>query len=276
MKKRDDRGVALIIVLLVTALLMALIFEFAYGTRISLRAVVNFRNSQRAHYLARSGANFAGMLLSDNLKNGKLQADLEQRNCDLPLPFIPGGDTVLKVCWEDEGSKINIGTVVKGNDAYKRLENLFGLDTVQISQEVLDRISSSPTEQRKFYLLTELHQYLVIDDDFGKVKDFLTVSPVTKIDVNTASVEVLQSIGLSAGMASMVKDRRDREGPFKTLQEVNDFLGPQNTMVAGLLDITSNIFKVNSYATVGGYMRVVEAVITRSTASFTVNYWREL
>src|SRR5512147_2488161 len=52
---KNQRGVALIIVLLVTALLIALIFEFAYGTRISLRAAVNYRDSQRAYFLARSG-----------------------------------------------------------------------------------------------------------------------------------------------------------------------------------------------------------------------------
>ena len=46
-RRCNERGVALIIVLLVTALLIALIFEFAYGTRISLRAAVNFRDSQR-------------------------------------------------------------------------------------------------------------------------------------------------------------------------------------------------------------------------------------
>ena len=69
----NERGVALLIVLLVTALLLALIFEFAYGTRVSLRAAVNSRDSQRAYFLARSGVNFAGALLSDNLKNNKLQ-----------------------------------------------------------------------------------------------------------------------------------------------------------------------------------------------------------
>ena len=59
----NEHGVALIIVLLVTALLIALIFEFTYGTRVSLRAAVNYRNSERAHYLARSGVNMAGVVL---------------------------------------------------------------------------------------------------------------------------------------------------------------------------------------------------------------------
>ncbi len=52
---QSNRGIALLVVLLVTALLIALIFEFAYGTRVSLRGAVNFRNSQRAYFLARSG-----------------------------------------------------------------------------------------------------------------------------------------------------------------------------------------------------------------------------
>src|SRR5512139_2607372 len=85
---RNDRGVALLIVLLVTALLVALVFEFAYATRVSLRAAVNFRDSQRAYYLARSGVNFAGRFLVEYKKNGKLQDHLEQDW--LPVPFVSG------------------------------------------------------------------------------------------------------------------------------------------------------------------------------------------
>ena len=54
---RNDRGIALLIVLLVTALLIALVFEFAYATRISLNSAVNFRDSQRAYFLALTGIN---------------------------------------------------------------------------------------------------------------------------------------------------------------------------------------------------------------------------
>jgi type II secretory pathway component PulK len=90
-RRGNDRGVALIIVLLVTALLIALIFEFAYGTRISMRSAVNFRDSQRAYYLARSGVKFAGLLLSDNLKKGKLQDQIEQRDWQV-VPLMTGSN----------------------------------------------------------------------------------------------------------------------------------------------------------------------------------------
>jgi type II secretory pathway component PulK len=271
---RNERGVALIIVLLVTALLIALVFEFAYGTRISLRAAVNFRDSQRAYYLARAGVNFAGLLLGDNLSKGKLQDNIEQRDWQV-VPIMTGSsDTELRVRWEDESGKINVSNVVKGNDTYNRLVILF--TNRGINQEVLDRISTWMIEEkRRFYLLTELHQFLS-DEEFQKVKDSLTLAPVAQVNINTASADVLQGIGLSGGMAEMIVERRNRQ-LFAKPEEITDFLGPANTMAAGRLTYTSNVFKVNSFASVGGYTKQVEAVITRQAVGpHKVNYWRAL
>jgi type II secretory pathway component PulK len=268
----NERGIALLIVLLVTALLLALIFEFAYGTRVSLRAAMNFRDSQRAYFLARSGVNFAGAILSDNLKKQKLQDNLEQRDWQV-VPGMTGGETELRVRWEDEGGKINISAVAKPNDAYNRLGKLFDLRGIR--QDSLDRISEWMIEEkRKFYLVTELHQFLS-DEEYRNMRDFVTVSPIVQININTASSEVLQSLGLSAGMAGMIVEKRNRE-PFIKREDMNVFLGPESTRFVGLLDVTSNVFKVNSFATVGGYTKQIEAVITRSATGFAVSYWRVL
>ena len=281
----SDRGVALIIVLLVTALLIALIFEFAYGTRVSMRSAVNFRDSERAYYLARSGVTFAGLLLSDNLKKGKLQDNLEQRDWQV-VPIMTGSnDTELKVRWEDESGKINISSVVKPRDqasysnpalTYNRLVILFTIRGVD--QGILDRIDAWMTEQQRssFSLLTEFHQFMS-DEEFGKIQDAVTVANVTKIDINTASVDVLRSIGIEGGMAEQIKERRDEE-PFRTTQEIADFLGPANTMATSQLTVTSNVFKVYSSATVGGYTKQIEAIITRRAdgTGADINYWRVL
>jgi type II secretory pathway component PulK len=269
----NDRGVALIIVILVTALLIAVIFEFAYGTRISLRSAVNFRDSQRAYYLARSGVKFAGLLLSYNLKQGNPQDNIEQRDWQV-VPLTTGSnDTELKVRWEDEGGKINISNITKGNNTYNRLVILF--TNRGINQNILDQISAWMIEERRsFYLLTELHQFLS-EEDFAKVADSLTLAPVSQININTASVDVLESIGINSSMAEMIVSRRNSE-PFKDAGSVADFLGPANTMEAGQLTTTSNVVRVNSSATVGGYTKLIEAVITRSATGYTVNYWRAL
>jgi type II secretory pathway component PulK len=283
----NNRGVALIIVLLVTALLIALIFEFAYGTRISLRSAVNFRDSERAYYLARSGVKFAGLLLSYNLQQGNPQDNIEQRDWEVvPIATLMTGsndtelsdtaesnDTELKVRWEDESGKINISNIVKGNTTYNRLVILF--TNRGIDQNILDQISTWMIEERRsFYLLTELHQFLN-DEDFNKVEDSLTLAPVTQININTASVDVLETIGINSNMAAMIVTRR-KEEPFKDAGSVADFLGPTNTMAAGQLTTTSNVVKVDSFATVGGYTKQIEAIITRSTTGYAINYWRAL
>ncbi len=260
--KRNDRGVALIIVLLVTALLVALIFEFAYATRISLRAAVNFRDNERAYYLARSGINVAGLLLSDLLKKGKLQDYLKQDMQDVSS-IMEISDAQLRVKWDDESAKINVSNLTKGSTGYNRISILF--EIVGINRDRLDQISDwMINERRSLYLVTELHKFLN-DEEFVKIQNFVTTTQANtfnQIDINTASLEVLQSIGIPSGLAEMIIQRRSNTF-FKTPQEVADFLGPQNAGAAGQLTTTSDVFKVDSFATAGGFTKQLEAVIVR-------------
>ncbi len=282
---KSNRGVALIIVLLVTALLTALIFEFAYGTRISLRAAVNFRDSQRAYYLARSGVNFVGRTLAANLKSGFTgtatpQDNLEQQEW-LTVPFLPGNDAELRVKWDDEAGKIKVTDVQTNPYRQAMLNTLFennGIDRVVF--DTMTAISRGSSGIKNLGLLTGLHQYMS-DEDYNKVSKFLTTSQVDKIDINTASLEVLQSLGINAGATSLIVEARKK--PFADHAKVSEFAGINNTFLPGttsqaanFLTETSNVFKVYSYATVGGYTKQVEAVITRSTSGFTVSYWRAL
>ena len=271
----NDRGVALIIVLLVTALLIALIFEFAYGTRVSLRAAANFRNSQRAYFLARSG-------LSYFAKYPELRNYIPQKECQ-PLPFVSEGDKILTICWEDESGKIDISLVSQGDPImFPRQSNLF--DIRGVDTNILNQISTWMTsnQRTRFYRLSELHQFMN-DEDFLKVQDALTVSQTRKINVNTASEDVLRSIcrtfGYTDGAAKIIADRRTAEAfTDATLQSflTNNNLGNLSPAVTS----SSSDFKVDLLATVGGYTRHIEAIVKVSPAggssAYIVNYWREL
>ena len=265
-RHQNERGIALLLVLLVTTLLIALIFEFFYGTRVSLREAVNFRDGQRAYYLAWSGVNFAGKLLADNLKNGKPQDNLEQREWQV-VPIVSTGDAELRVNWEDEDGKINVASLSAGQSSLARLERLFGMQ--QIDLDVLDRLK----ELKVVRLLDELHQ-VMSDEEFSKIRKFVTVYGADKVDINTAPSEVLQSLGLSESVASLIIDRRSRE-PFDAREKINAFPG-MDTTTAAMLDISSNVFLVHSYATVGGYTKQAEAVIRRDSSAFTILYWKIL
>jgi general secretion pathway protein K len=263
---RGNRGVALLIALLVTTLLMALIVEFAYGTRVSLRAAVNFRDSQRAYYLARSGVTFAGKVLAENLKNGKPQANLEQREWQV-VPIVSSGDVELRVRWEDEAGKIGIANMGAGQPSLARIEKLF--ESKGVGAEVLDRLK----EKRSVKLLSELHQ-VMSDEEFWKVRDYVSVYAPGQVDINTASSDVLQSLGLSASLASLIIEKRGRE-PFDTRDKINSFPG-MDTATAGMLDVSSNVFTIQAHATVGGYTKQAEAVIMRNAGGFTSLYWKIL
>jgi type II secretory pathway component PulK len=273
----NERGVALIIVLLVTALLIALIFEFAYGTRISLRAAVNFRDSQRASYLARSGINFVGRYLVSNLRTDATGSNHKYTDVEHDLltpPFMPE----IQVKWEDEAKKIRISDVQTNTITQAMLRTLF--EDKAIDRVDLDKMMDSTSNISKMSLLTGLHQFMSNNDDYNKVYPFLTMNPnVTKININTAQDDVLLSLGISKGAISLIKDKREREPIEDVLSEtaIKAAFIPGTTLLAtNFLTVTTNDFKVNSCATVGGYTKCIEAVINRTTSGFTISYWRSL
>jgi hypothetical protein len=186
------------------------------------------------------------------------------------------------VKWDDEAGKIQITDVQTNPYRQAILNTLFennGIDRVVFDKMTAISIGSSGI--KNLGSLTGLHQYMS-DEDYNKVSNFLTTSQgVDKIDINTASPQVLQSLGISPGAAGLIVEAR--KSPFTDHASVSAFAGINNTflptktlLAATFLTETSNVFKVYSYATVGGYTKQVEAVITRTTSGFTVNYWRAI
>lgn len=258
----NDRGVALLIVLLVTALLIALIFEFAYGTRVSLRAAVNFRDSQRAYFLARSGVYaFA--------KSKDLRDSLPQGEWGV-VPLISAGDTEVRIKWEDEMGKINITDVSTNQVTQTRLDSLFGLPGINVDVTIVNRMIDRVKEKGAFALITELHE-IMSDEEFDKVRDYLTVYASNKINIYTASEVVLKSAGVSDLKIVLITE----DGKNKAYKSPADYeLSTSDFMADG----TGTRSKVYSYATVGNYTKQIEAVVQQATtgASPTILYWRAL
>lgn len=259
-KMRNEHGVALLIALLAAVLMIALVFEFAYDTRVSLRAAVNFRDAERAYYLARSGVNFVGKVLADRKKRGMLQEYLEQKEWMI-LPIAGGGDAELKVRWEDERGKINAAYVRVGNAAFNRLSELFML--LQIDQDVLTRISD---EKKTFVFLDELHGFLP-DEEFNRASRFLTVYSDDRINANTAPEEVLKALKIDPVLITGPRSA----GPIESIGNLSGI-----DAVKSQLDVTSDVFSVTALATVGEYSRRVDAVVKRGSGEFRILYWRSM
>ncbi len=280
-KMKNNRGVALLIVLLVTALLIALIFEFAYATRISLNSAINFRDSQRAYFLARSG-------IYAFIKYGDLKKNIRQGEWSL-VPLISEGDTLVRIMWEDEQGKINISTLRNETQfgvsqfTFNCMVQLFSNKTIEIDQDILDRIS---TDKVVFHLPGELHQ-VMSDADYTKIAKFVTTMTTdsTRININTASREVLESIGIPAADAERIAADQGRihitissSSSDPSSASVKRYIDETvyNKVQSNLTD-SSSFYKVYSYATVGGYTKKIEAVVnTNTTSDRSILYWRAL
>lgn len=268
---RNDRGVALLIVLLVTALLIALIFEFSYATRISLNSAINFRDSQRAYFLARSGL-FAFIKYGDKLRDYIPQDEWGV------VPMISDGDTVVRIKWEDELGKIRISRIRKNetatNPSFTWMSKLFY--NMALDQGYLDKISDN---QLVFQLPSELNQ-VMNDEDFAKVERFVTTMPPGlsasyQINIQTAPREVLEALGIT--QADTIVTARSRQ-QFTQVSDVKNFMDSTTySNLASNLTITSTIYKVYSYTTVGGYAKQIEAIVNMSNPlNPLLYYWREL
>jgi type II secretory pathway component PulK len=245
---KNDNGVALIIVLLITALLIALVFEFAYSTRVSLRAAVNFRDSQRAYFLARSGINYC--------MKYKGLTDIVPQGTWAVVPIVSTGDTEVMIKWEDEAGKINIKNLTATKaPTYARVAQLFS--DRGVSRDVLDKIVDSSNPQ--IQLVTELHRYMT-DDDYLKVAPFLTANsnPVDVININTASETVLRSAlpNNSYAVNEILSRRKEQH-----LTDLSGLGGNFTSEITGM--------KIYSYVTVGGYTKQMETVTNG-------DYWKAL
>jgi len=243
-----NRGVALLIVLLVTALLISLIFEFAYGTRVSMRGAMNFRDSQRAYFIARSGISIFTQYkeLKDMVPQGEWSV----------VPVVSAGDTEVRVRWEDERSKLNINDKLYKDKADSTLGCVAELFSQRgISTDVVDQVRDG-----QFKLLSDLHK-VMSDEDYDKVAKFLTVSSDNKININTASEEVLSSVLVNNKVAVGFIMNNRKTKPIASLEEVG--LRQSNTPINIFANLvtTSGVLTVQSHATVGGYTKQIESIV---------------
>jgi general secretion pathway protein K len=106
---RNDRGIALVVTLLVVAILTIIVIEFTYSVQVDAHMARNALNGLQATLLARSGINLgeAFLLHDDNIKFDAYTEDWgnpEQLNSQFVLP----DNMRLRVQIIDEGGKLNL------------------------------------------------------------------------------------------------------------------------------------------------------------------------
>ena len=297
----DDRGVALLIVLLVIALLTVVVVEFTYSAQVETHVALSGRNALQAYYLARSGVNIAEAILIRDAELGPADGELDL--WAQPLPPLPVGDGTAAIRIRDEARALNLNAIVSAGfvreerrQIFERLFDVLGIDR-RILAAIVDWIDpdeepwSTPLgAEQPYYLgltppirirngpLLTFRELLLVRGMTPTVLDrldgFVTVLPpgLLRVNVNTAAPEVLYALsaGLSAdpGVVDRLVAAR-REAPFTSPGEVYDGVpGFREALGSSsdFLDTKSMYFRIEAVGTVNAVERGIVTQVRRDTS----------
>lgn len=301
----NNKGIALVITLLVLTLLMVIVLEFNFSMRIEARAAANFRDDMKAYYLARSGITFAIALLEEDARTEPKYDSLNELWAQR-IPPIPVGDGYVSVEITDEASKINVNKLATGfgvvtGDNMRTLMVRF-LEQFDLKSEIADTISDwidqddteringaetgyyggleEPYDAKNSPLdsLQELRLIKGMEGDIlNELKDYLTPSSDGWINVNTAGKEVIMALSdeLNGDIADEIMAFR-LENPFQTKLDVKHNISISEhvyTEISKFIDVKSSYFSVTSAGEVNQSRKIINAIVKRDGNKSSILYW---
>ena len=305
--QRDNKGIALVITLLVLTLLIVLILEFNSGMRVEARAAANFRDDIKAFYLAKSGVTFAIAVLEDDDKTDQ-NFDALNENWAQKLPPIPFGDGFVTVEITDENSRINVNKMSTGfgsvnSDNMRALMGRF-LKQFELEEDIANAIAdwtdqddfermpggaednyyggledSYEAKNKPFDSLQELRLIKGLEGEtYNKLHKFLTVHSDGWLNINTAGKEVIMSLSdnLAAEIADEIIAFR-AENPFQTKLDFKNNISISEDVyneIGKFIDVKSNYFSITSSGNVNQSQKTIRAEIMRQNNKTKIVYWR--
>ncbi len=297
---RRRRGVALILTLLVLSVLVVVVAQLSFSTKLDVKIAQNYRGDVQNTYAVRAGINYAKLFLKADMENA---GDVDSLHETWARTFEPViiGDVELMLWIEDEDRKLNVNLLVDQNGAviarnkeiYERLlkilrvsDNTLAARLVDYLDRNTDGLFEKDAKNAALYSTRELRRIEGYTDAilFGgdpSSQDALPLLPhITawgppQINVNTASAEALQSIHPEMSMEAaraIVNWRAIESAPGKgnTFQQlpgdfskVPGFPKDLGAKIAPLLTVKSSVFLVHLRARQGSIERRVQAILRR-------------
>jgi len=295
---KNQKGMALVITLMVLVIITAMVVEFSYGVYTGTTSLYNWRDSQRLSIMAKSGVNVAAKYLSTMVGSqnysypGSIELPVEN-----PFEDFKG---VLTVKIEDENSKFNVNTIVGPDgrtlnviayDSFKRLLKNLSLDEM-IADRIADWIDSD-SEPRladsetgaKNAPMDSVDEILLIngisEKDYKALLPYITVYGRRDnliVNINGAEKPVLMCLSeaITADLAQNLINYRNAT-PFGDTADISKVTGFSEIggSLIGKIDIQGSVYRVTSSAESGGVKRIIETVLNVSPSSVTVSYWKE-
>lgn len=298
---RSQKGIALVTTLIITAILVAVLAEFAFSIYISTARAGNFKDSSRAGLLAEDGVNFARAALEELLIR---KSELTMGEDGLSFTKQTGEDSAIEIKVVDELSKDSLKVAYSAtgllNDnvdgEYARLLKALGLNE-RLKESLADWIDQD-SEERQYGAEAGEYQrlskpYKPKNGDLDSTDELLLIKGYTPevykklspyvspynpdglVNINTAGKTVIKSLadGITDELADKVISFR-KSSPFKDKSDIMKVPGFEKIgfSLQDRITTQTNIFRIISKAHAGDAVREVEAVVL---AGGGVLYWRE-
>jgi general secretion pathway protein K len=306
---QDQRGFALVLVLLVTALLTALTAEFINEVYVDTSARQNYVDGQQASLLAESGITGGIKLLQSTLSSQRYTSLLDPWARPLKIDDPAGS---LQVIIEEESGKLNLNYLVSANGSVAepyhgmlaRLLQKLKLppDLAESATDWIDQ-DDQPTAagaETNYYQglrppygakngkLDTVEELLLVrgwtPESLEKLRPSVTVYAdqpgyfTAAVNVNTAPKELLASLDeqMSDSLADNILEYR-KKTPFQTVADLARVPGMETVAnsLATRVTTAGAVFRLRSIARVNESSRIIEAVARVGTGSSKILYWRE-
>lgn len=292
-KMRSEKGFALILTLLITAILVAVIGEAVYSVHAGALNASSARDTLRGSLLADGGVELASQALkalNDNQGYTYLSRTDSER-------VIPAGDGSLNIKVEDEQAKLSLMVAYKNGelnsglyDAYERLIDALRLGK-DLPETLADWIDSDDAARRggaetnDWYgrldppFASKNNQPDSVDElrlvkgytptTMKKLSPFVTVYTDGLVNINTAPKEVLRALSdeITEEMAERVIKYRERT-PFEDTAGIRKVAGFETLgfSLQGRISVKSDIFRIISRGEYNEGGREVESIVDVSSS----------
>ncbi len=296
----SEKGMALVLTLLIMAMITAMVVEFVYGVYTTNAGLYNWREAQKLSLAAKSGISLTTKIISENQNR---YSYTYPGSVEMPVENILkgfSGKVVIRVV--DENGKFNLNSLIWPNgttnetafNSFIRLLKNLNLDE-NIAYRVADWIDRDLEPRRRDSEEGAKNDYLDSVDElllvkgidsqaYDKLSPLVTVYGIEQvynnlININTASRAVIMSLddNITEALAERVINYRALE-PFNRVSDlvrVAGFEGPLGQSLMNKITVKASNFRITSVAEEDRIKRVIECVIVGKGDAFLIGYWQE-
>lgn len=313
MRKADERGVALLLALLVVTLLVALILEFDAEARREYREAAAFRDNFKASMLTRAAVQAARAVLQQDLLRDKQTGEKFDALTDLwaiPIKNYAIGDGFLSAQIYDERGKFNLNDLraaandqIKFRSTTERARRLFEL--LQLNPDLVDAVidwtdqddNPRPAGAESAYYQSQRPAYRAANErlqslaDLRMIKGFtpdiidrlsryVTVYPLdgsAPLNINSAEPVVIQALDpeITQSIATEVVQGRPYKNKVADVDRISSFQAIGQRL-RNDYDVKSEFYSARLAITVNESTKMALAVFHREAnkGDSTVEYLR--